>query len=59
MDFDKQYGNTNSAPMVTRGRGFNEKPMAVPESSPRQNHPRNPRKKVTINTQLYSSISPF
>lgn len=59
MDFDKQYGNMNSAPMVTRGRGFNEKPMAVPESAPRQNHPRNPRKKVTINTQLYSSISPF
>lgn len=57
MDFDKQFGNMNSVPMETRGRGFNEKPMSVPESVPRQNHSRNPREKVTLNTQLYSSIS--
>ncbi|KAK8792390.1 hypothetical protein WA588_004888 [Blastocystis sp. NMH] len=50
MDFDKQFGSVASAPVVKRGRGFTEKPMAQRNPMPRQNTVRSTQQKVTPKT---------
>ena len=57
MDFDKQFGSVASAPVVKRGRGFTEKPMAQRNPMPRQNTVRSTQQKVTPKTTLYLRMS--